>query len=362
MKNKANNNEPFIAVIVLGYNDRNNLKDTMDSVLNQSYTNYKTIYIDNASTDNSFEFVRENYPQIQLIRNKKNLGYAGAYKKILDELFNNRPKSKVFEAIVLLNSDVVVDYNWLRELSISAFSSRKIALAQPKIFLYRNNKKTDLINTFGNNINYLGFGFCGNYKKRDLPKIKNDKEIVYASGCSLLIKKDAYLNSSGGLDNKFFAYLEDQDLGWRLQMNNYKIILSAKSIMWHKYIFQRNERNKWKFYMLERNRLFFIFKNYQTKTIILLLPIFLFIEIGVVLDSLTKGYFTDKIKGYVDFIKSIKILKKDRNKIQRKRKLSDRQLFDKFSPTIEFEEVDNFLLKITNLFLLAYYKIIKLFI
>ena len=359
MKNKINNNYS-IAVIVLGYNDKKNLKDTMDSVLNQSYSNYKIIYIDNASQDNSFEFVKKKYPQIKLLKNKKNLGYAGAYKKILDKLFNS--DSKLFDAIILLNSDVVVDYNWLKELVNSAFSDKKVGLAQPKIFLHRNGKKTDLINTFGNSINYLGFGFCGDYEKKDIPKIENDKEIVYASGCSLLVKKDAYLNSSGGLDDKFFAYLEDQDLGWRLRMNDYKIVLSARSVMWHKYTFQKNERNKWKFYMLERNRLFFIFKNYQTKTIILLFPIFLFMEIGIILDSLTKGYFVDKIKGYANFIKNVKILKKDRNKIQQRRKLNDKQLFGELSPTIEFEEINSLPLKIANLFLFTYYKIIKLFL
>ncbi len=349
---------PSVVVLILGYNDEENLKDTLNSVLKQSYSNYKTLYIDNASSDNSFDFVKNKYPQVKLFKNKQNLGYAGAYKKALDKIFQ---KNDV-DAAILLNSDVVVDYDWLKELVHSAFSDKKIALAQPKIFLHTKNKTGELINTFGNEINYLGFGFCGNYKKKDNPKIENDKEITYASGCSLLIKKDSYLNSAGGLDAKFFAYLEDQDLGWRLKMNGYKSILSAKSVMWHKYIFQKNERNKWKFYMLERNRLFFIFKNYQLKTIILLLPIFLFMEIGIFLDSLIKGYFMDKIKSYFNFIKNIKKLFRNRRTIQRTRKLTDKQLFAKFSPIIKFEEINSFPLKIANIFLFLYYKLIKLFI
>ena len=357
-----NNKNPSIAVIILGYNDEKNLKDTFNSVLNQSYQNYETIYIDNNSKDNSFEFVKKNYPQVKLFKNKKNLGYAGAYKKILDEMFVNNAMGEHFDAVILLNSDVIVDYSWLKELIKSSFADKKIALAQPKIFLHQNSNKTELINTFGNEINYLGFGFCGNYKQKDFSKIKEDKEITCASGCSLLIKKNAYLNSLDGLDDKFFAYLEDQDLSWRLKMQGYKIVLSAKSIMWHKYIFQKNERNKWKFYMLERNRLFFIFKNYQTKTIILILPIFLFMEIGILLDSIVKRYFIDKMKSYANFLKNIEKLKVNRKKIQKSRKINDREMFNQLSPTIKFEEIDNIFLKIANLFLFMYYKLIKLFI
>lgn len=342
---------PKIAVLILGYNDEKNLKEALDSALDQTYKNYQVIYIDNASTDASLSSVRENYPQLETIAYEKNLGYAGAYAKVLKETFE-----KDYDGAVLLNSDVIVDKNWLEELVTSAYRDEKIAIAQPKIFLANENKH--LANTFGNHINYLGFGFCGHYKKQDDENFNCDQEIISASGASLLVKKQVY-EKIGGLDEKFFAYLEDQDLSWRALMQGYKIVLAAKSVMWHKYVFQKNARNSWKFFTLERNRLYFLFKNYSAKTLFLLAPMFLVMEIGILADSLSKGYFLDKIRAYGAFFGNIGLLWRDRKIIQNRRILSDKKLFSKLSPTVDFEEINSPALVIANKILSGYYKLIK---
>jgi len=344
-------NNPRVAVLILGYNDEKNLREALDSALSQTYQNYKVIYIDNASTDASLSFVKENYSELEIVINEKNLGYAGAYAKILQETF-----AKDYDGAVLLNSDVIVDKNWLSELVVSAYSDEKIAIAQPKIFLSGENK--DLANTFGNKINYLGFGFCGHYKKPDNNKFNVDQEIISASGASLLIKKSAY-EKIGALDEEFFAYLEDQDLSWRAQMLGYKIVLSAKSIMWHKYVFAKNARNNWKFFTLERNRLYFLFKNFSNTTLFLIAPMFFLMEIGILADSIAKGYFWDKIRSYGAFLNNIDILRRERKIIQSKRILSDKELFAKLSPTVDFEEINSPALRLANMILKRYYKAIK---
>ncbi len=346
---------PRIAILILGYNDEKNIKDALESAINQTYENYEIIYIDNASTDKSLRTVKENYPSLRTIANKKNLGYAGAYKKALQEFFKED-----FASVVLLNSDVIVEKTWLSELVRTAYASDEIGMAQPKIFLW-DGKENDLANTFGNKINYLGFGFCGHYKQKDSLEFNTDQEITYASGASLLVKKDAYFDA-GELDEKFFAYLEDQDLGWRMQLMGYIIMLSARSKMIHKYKFQKNSRNSWKLFMLERNRLYFLYKNYSLKTILLILPAFLLMEIGVIVHSIFGGYLKDKLRSYVVFIKNIPALKKDRRKIQKERKFSDHEVFHKLTPTIDFEEINSPFLALMNLFLKTYYNIIKLLI
>ncbi len=344
-------NQPKIAVIILGYNDEKNIREAIDSSLNQSYKNFDVIYVDNASSDASLSIVKANYPQLEIVAYEKNLGYSGAYAKYLNEVFQ-----KDYDAAVLLNSDVKVEYNWLQELVASAFREEKIAIAQPKIFLWNENKH--LANTFGNHINYLGFGFCGHYKKVDNDNFQSDKEIVSASGASLLIKKSAY-KKIGGMDENFFAYLEDQDLSWRALMHGYKIVLSAKSIMWHKYVYKKNDRNHWKFFTLERNRLYFLFKNYSTRTLILLAPMFFVMEIGVLANAITGGFFWDKIKAYRAFLSNFDKIYQSRKIIQEGRQLPDSELFTKLSPTVNFEEIDSFGLRIANKLLASYYKIIK---
>lgn len=342
---------PKVAVLILGFNDEKNILDTISSAQDQTYPNYDLIYIDNDSSDSTLEIVKKNYPSLETIKEEKNLGYAGAYAKHLDIFFQ-----KDYAAAVLLNSDVVVSKNWLEELVKTAFSDEKIAIAQPKIFLWNENKH--LANTFGNHINYLGFGFCGHYKKPDSSEFSSDQEIVSASGASLLIKKDAYLKIKG-LDENFFAYLEDQDLSWRALMHDYKIMLSANSVMWHKYVFQKNARNHWKFFTLERNRLYFLFKNYSAKTLFFIFPMFLVMEIGILADSLTKGYFKDKIKAYRAFFANFDKIYQLRQIVQQGRQLPDSKLFKLLSPTVNFEEIDSPGLRIANKILSVYYKTIK---
>ncbi|EKE18627.1 MAG: hypothetical protein ACD_9C00278G0001 [uncultured bacterium] len=142
-------------------------------------------------------------------------------------------------------------------------------------------------------------------------------------------------------------------------MQGYKIVLSAKSIMWHKYEYKKNQRNHWKFFTLERNRLYFLFKNYPAKMLLLLAPMFFVMELGVFADSLTKGYFLDKIRAYGSFFGNFKQIWLDRQNVLERKKLTNSELFTRLNPTIEFEEIDSPALRIANKMLSGYYKIIK---
>jgi GT2 family glycosyltransferase len=342
---------PKIAVLILGYNDERHLPDALRSALDQSYADYQLIYIDNASTDGSRAFVAAAYPGVRVLANARNLGYAGAYREALDRVF-----SEGYEGAVLLNADVIVDRRWLEELVCSGYAAADIAFAQPKIFLW-DGAGNHRANTFGNEIHYLGFGFCGHYKGLDGPAYDNDREITFASGASLLVKRGPYLEI-GGLDESFFAYLEDQDLGWRARMRGYRSVLSARSVMWHKYSFTKSPRNGRKFYLLERNRLYFIYKNYCWKTVLLLLPAFLFMEAGVIADSVVKGYFRDKLRAYRDFARNLPQLRVERGATQALRSVPDCRLFPLFVSAIRFEEIDSPLLTLANAVLGAYRRII----
>ncbi len=342
-----NNLTPRIAVLILGYNSRNDLKDSISSSFDQTYGNFEVVYIDNNSSDDSLDYIKKYYSGIRIIKNSENFGYAEAYDIALNKIFREG-----FDGAVLLNPDVVADKNWLLSLVRSAYADKSIAIAQPKIFLW-DGKANDLVNTFGNRINYLGFGFCGNYKEKYNGEPDKDKEITYASGCCMLIKKDHYFKI-GGFDKKFFMYCEDQDFGWRARIKGYRIILSADSVLFHKYRF--NKENVKKFFFLERNRLYFIFKNYSFRIIILIMPALLIMELGVISDSVLKGYFWEKIRGYCGFVRNIKALYRDRVNIQKERAVSDAVLFHFFSPTIDFEEINSRSLRAANLFLKFYYR------
>lgn len=339
-----------IAILILGYNHKDTLKDTLDSALTQTYSDYAITYIDNASSDGSADFVKESYPTVIVIENKENLGYAGGYDAAIINAF-----AQDFDAAVLLNPDTVTDKDWLTELVRSAYAGKNIALAQSKVLIWKNGS-TDIINTFGNCVNFLGFGYCGHYKEKDT--FSEDIAVTYASGASLLIKKE-YYPSKIAFDTDYFAYLEDQDLGWQARLQGLRAVASAKSRVWHKYDFQKKRLNNFKFYLLERNRLFFLTKFFSLRTLILILPAFVIMDAGVFLDAIFKGYFFKKLKAQWDFCLALPTLYQKRKQTQHGRTVSDKELFAFLSPTIDFEEVDSLPLRLANRFLKGYYTVIK---
>ena len=347
---------PRVAVLILGFNHRTPLETCINSVLRQSRTPDLIRYIDNASTDDSVAFVRQQFPAVDIQINPLNTGYAGAYKTALTGIFQHD-----FDAAILLNPDTLVDTRWFETLVDAAFADGAIALAQPKIYLYdtASQTKTNHINTFGNHIHFLGFGYCGRYNEIDEPPIKTNQSIVDASGACLLVKKSHY-QQLVGLDESFFAYLEDQDLNWQAQEQGFKILCAADSSIWHQYDFEKkNLTNNLKFYLLERNRLSFLLKHFEAKTLFLIAPAFCVMECGMLLDALLRGYFGAKMKSYWDFLKQIPRTFQSRKIIQAKRKKSDRELFALLSPTIKFKAVDSPLLRLANLVLFLYYLFIK---
>lgn len=345
-----------IAVIILGYNHRKDLPDVLFSVSKQSYKNYFILYVDNASHDDSVEFVRKEYPEVQVKQNSKNLGYAGAYAEILDQVF----RTKSCECAVLLNPDTVVENHWLEELVNSAYTDCRIALAQSKIYLWKNGR-TNIINTFGNRVHFLGFGYCGHHGEDDSLFFSEDTEVTYPSGASLLIKKYAYEHILG-LDRKFFAYLEDQDLGWRAHLFGYRCIVSAKSHAWHKYDFRKKSLNTLKFYLLERNRIYFLLTCYEWKTLIFFLPAFLFMEIGVFFNAIAKGYVKAKIQSYWSVLRNISYILQKRERVQSMRKLRDTDMKLYWSDTIDFSEIQSRTLSLANSILALYYRLTRFFV
>jgi len=342
---------PKIAILFLGYNDRDNLWDAITSVQTQTYSNFDIFYLDNASTDNSVTWVKKNFPQIKIIQ-EKNLGYAGTYAKYLPQIF-----SQNYAGAVLLNTDIVVSKNWLKNLVLPAFEKDFIASAQPKIYLWQEGK-TNKINTFGNPVHFLGMGYCGNYGQEETSLSAPPKNIVYASGCCLLIKKIAF-EKIGNLDQDFFMYLEDQDWGIRAHLWGMENRLCENSQMWHKYQFQKNPKNKIKFFYLERNRLFFLFKNYPASLLFLIFPAFLILEIGILFHSILNHYFKEKLLAYSAFFQALPSLWKKRKIVQSQKVLSTKKFFALLDPVLKIENFGGTPLKFANLFFQWYYNLVK---
>ncbi|MCX6811162.1 MAG: glycosyltransferase, partial [Candidatus Berkelbacteria bacterium] len=171
-----------VCVIVLIYNGQQYIKDCFSSLLKINYprNNCKILAVDNDSSDNSILFIERNFPSVAVIRNKKNYGFAKG-----NNIGIKWAIEKGFDYIYLLNHDTVVDRNFLGAAIGLAESDQKIGAVQSRIMLY-NNK--NLINTIGNQVYYLGLGFCGGYKEVYQKDKSYNQEIPYPSGAGVLLK------------------------------------------------------------------------------------------------------------------------------------------------------------------------------
>jgi len=308
--------EPLVSVIILNYNTGNLLLDCVDSIENCNYSNYEIILVDNASTDNSHKSCKEKFQKIKLIENKENLGYC-----VGNNLGIKEAKGKF---LVILNPDVIVDENWLKEL-VSAYNKSGDGLYQPKLLVLGNESK---INTAGNMIQTFGFGFSRGKGDSDGEKYNNPIQIGFASGACLFTTKEL-MERIGYFEPFLFAYNEDMDLGWRaskMGINSYYI---PAAIVKHAESFAY-KWNPEKFYLLERNRHYCILTHYSNKTRLKILPSLIVIEIILFFYFLSKGLLKEKFRVYVSILKNYKLISKKHAESEKKRKISDKEIIKKF--------------------------------
>jgi GT2 family glycosyltransferase len=336
--------KPIISVIIVNFNGRLDLEECLPSVLRQNYSNFEVILVDNNSSDDSVGFVRTNYPYVKIIQNNKNYGYA-------------KGNNIAFQAtsgkyVVVLNPDTVVEENWLIELVRVMEKNPRASACQSKILLY---DQPDTINTDGNMVNFLGFAWAGNHKKKDLRE-NEIKNVAYPSGCSMIIRR-SILDEVGLFDEDLFMYHDDLDLGIRMRLQGYNILCNPKSVVYHKYTFMTNKR---KLYFLERNRWVILIKIYEKRTLLVFLPALLFMECGLLAVSIKDGWFHEKVSSYEYLFKNLGLIKAKRAIIQKARKKGDQELLKIMSPVIDFEEIDNPILsKFVNPILSLYFKWMK---
>jgi GT2 family glycosyltransferase len=214
-------------------------------------TTLSFLVIDNNSSDSTIEYVKNTYPKVKIIPNRKNRGFAEA---------NNQgyylAKKQKSDYLVLLNQDTIVEPNWLSHMVGVAENDKKIGAIQPKILLY---PEKNLINSFGNSIHLLGFAYCNKYRYQDQPGLVQPFELPYASGAACLLKMSV-LEKTGLFDDRLFMYHEDVDLGWKIRLAGYKVMIDPLAVIYHKYNYSKAT---YKFYYMDRNRWIVILKNYK---------------------------------------------------------------------------------------------------
>lgn len=254
MKNKA-------GIIILNWNGEKLLREFLPSVLgNTSPELGRVIVADNASTDGSVEVLRNEFPEVELLRFSENYGFAGGYNRAIEAV--------EADVVVLLNSDVEVGEGWLAPLLDTLEQNPGVAAVQPKIKSYRDKSKFEYAGAAGGYIDSLGFPFCRgrilDVTEEDHGQYDSLEEVFWCSGAALCIRKDIYVKM-GGLDERFFAHMEEIDLCWRIRNGGYSLKVNPVSVVYHLGGGSLPMNHPKKLFLNYRNNLLMLYKNLDRK-------------------------------------------------------------------------------------------------
>lgn len=244
------------AIVILNWNGKELLEQFLPKVIQYS-GDARIIVADNASTDDSISFLQKNFPEIEIIENESNGGFAKGY--------NDALKKIDAEFFVLLNSDVEVSDNWLRPL-LEKMQDKNVAGCQPKILSYNNKTHFEHAGAAGGFIDKNYFPFCRgrlfDVVEEDKKQYDESMEIFWATGACLLIRSELF-HKANGFDEDFFAHMEEIDLCWRIKKWGYSFFVVPSSKVYHVGGGTLPYSSPKKVYFNFRNNLFMLIKNHD---------------------------------------------------------------------------------------------------
>jgi GT2 family glycosyltransferase len=337
-------NLPTVSVLVLNRNGREHLPVCLTSLEKQTYprNRFEIVLVDNGSTDGSLKLVRIGYPRVRLVRFDRNLGFSAPYNAAIRECDS--------QFVAVLNNDTRVAPDWIGEL-VSAAERHNAAAVASKIL----NWTGETIDFAGGVTSIFGHSWqadCGQPATREY----DEKPLLSPCAGSALFVREAFLEA-GGFDEDFFAYFEDVDLGWRLNLFGQRIVFAPMAVTYHRV---HGTSSRWAYAqrlrLFERNALAMIYKNYEASTLERVLPA----AIGLLLlratmrsgiEGLalalsttpsdivnTHPHLVARLIGLEDFCLQLPSLRSKRDVIQKRRRCSDAALLALFVDPLRLHE------------------------
>ena len=304
------------AIVIINYNGLNLIKKFIPSIITNC-SNYNIYVIDNNSTDDSVNYIKNNFSNINIISNSSNLGYAGGYnegiKKIDEDL------------LVFLNNDATfLDENSLSNLVKVFKENSEIKVAQPKIIDFTNQEKFEYSGAAGGFIDFFGYPFCRGRIFSNV-ELKNNynttREVFWASGTCFAVRKSTFVEHNG-FDESFFAHMEEIDLCWRIKRKNIddKIVAVGNSEVYHLGGGSLTYNSSNKYYLNFRNSIIMMIKNIPGKYFFQFLLGRLFLDFLILIFSIITlkfNLFIGIVKAYLFLL--INFLKIKRVKFKNER-------------------------------------------
>ena len=245
---------PKVIVLILSYNGKQLLDDSVSSYLENDYSNFEVVIIDNGSTDGTKEYVEKKWTNVKVIRIRNNRGYSGGFNFGLEYAFNERNT----DYVLVTNNDVKADHLLVSELVKVASSKEKVGFVTGKVYYYDN---PTILQTVGKHEHPIwwngGHIGCG---EEDVGQYNQVKELQFADDVFTLVSREMYMKT-GGYDTTFFLQCEEYDWQARSKSFGYKIFYSPYAKLWHKESMTIGKRSALKEYYNSRNSMLVILKN-----------------------------------------------------------------------------------------------------
>jgi GT2 family glycosyltransferase len=280
---------PHVAVVILNWNGKRYLEQFLPSLIEHTGSKAEIVVADNDSSDDSVVFLERNYPFLRIIRNPGNMGFATGYNMALRQIDA--------EYFVLLNSDIEVTAGWLDPIIRLMEGDTKIGACQPKILSWHDRSAFEYAGASGGFLDQFGYPFCRGRLfqtlEKDQGQYDDTTEIFWASGACMFVRSDLY-HQLGGLDDDFFAHMEEIDFCWRLHNHGFKVMVCPSSVVYHIGGGTLPKASWRKTYLNFRNNFMLLYKNLPRRQLIKVFAI------RWILDGIAAGKFLFQA-GFKDF-------------------------------------------------------------
>ena len=323
---------PLVSIVIPNWNGKKYLKDCLTSLQSQTHNNLEIIVVDNASKDDSVEYLQKNFPDTKIIQHSSNLGFGAAN--------NTGISAAQGEYIMMLNNDTRLEPNCIEELIRSIERNKKYGACASKILLENEDNLLDV----------AGIAVCldglsiGRGRLESSDKFNDEEEVFFASDCACLYKKE--MLEDIGLTNEvydadFFAYADETDMGWRAQLAGWKCIYNPKAVVYHLHSASSGSYSSFKAFLVERNRIWVAVKSFPVSFLILGLFYtilrYSYQALGAFTGKGAAGRFTKEankfelikilIKANVSALSGLPKMLKKRREIMKKKRVSNRELY-----------------------------------
>ena len=317
------NYKPLVSIVNVTWNGESLLERHLPSMDRIDYPNKEYIIVDNGSVDNSVEFVKTNYPNYKIIENQINLGTAEGSNVAISKCTG--------KYIFWVSNDMEFDPQIVSKLVERCEADPSIGICTVKMRKFINNEETNILDSVGANIDFMGFPSSVGINANDVGQHDDFKEVFFSFGGALFIRSEL-ARLTGGYDEAFLTLTDDIDISWRVRLLGYKVMVEPSAVLYHRVsaTLSKSHNRAEKRYISERNTLRMLLKNYSLSSLLIVMPVYLTLMMSESLFFLTIGkkeIAKSNLRAVRWNLSNLKSTLKKRLVVQKSRVVSDLNIF-----------------------------------